>query len=192
MLGKIGLFDRDSELRDLEKYYRGCLSFGANYGVIVYGWRCIGKTMILKEFARRVRCIYINCIWISDPYLFLRLVLNFLPENVSNMFRLYVKEEDPMLVLRKAFEALMALSETRNGIAIVLDEFHVFVEKVSGRIVREKKIKKEVVINDILGLLKDVVEMKKAFWIFSTSLGWEKIREKITRPKKLRVHSLLF
>ena len=45
-------------------------------------------------------------------------------------------------------------------------------------------MKKEVVIDDVLGLLKDIVEIKKAFWVFSTSLGWEKVREKITKPKR--------
>ncbi len=184
MLGTKYIFDRETELRDLERYYKDCVSLGANCGVIVYGWRRVGKTTILKEFVRKVNGVYINCIWISDPYVFLRLVLDFLPTDLVGKFKIFLGEGDPMFVLRKAFDALISLAESTGKRAFVLDEFHIFVEKVSGRIAREKKAKKEVITDDVLGLLKDIVEAKKAFWIFSTSLGWEKVRETITRPKK--------
>ena len=178
------IFDREKELEDLEQMYRDCISKGITCGVIVYGWRRIGKTTILKEFARHVEGIYINCIWISDPYVFFRLIIDFIPDKIRPQFEFILSERDPMFVLRKAFDALLVLAEKTNRKVFILDEFHVFIEKISTRISREKRAKKEIVVDDVLGLLKDIVESKKAFWILSTSMGWEKIRERITRPKK--------
>ena len=178
------IFDRENELRDLEILYKNCLSRGIGCGVIVYGWRRIGKTTLLREFVRRVNGVYINCIWISDPYVFLRLILDFLPNDLRVKYKYFLDENDPMFVLRKAFDALLSLAEKTDRKAIVLDEFHIFVEKISTRISREKGMKKELVLDDVLGLLKDVIEAKKAFWILSTSMGWEKVRETIVRPRK--------
>lgn len=58
------------------------------------------------------------------------------------------------------------------------------MDKISLRIAREKKQPKDIVLSDVLGLLKEVVESKKAFWIFSSSIGWEKIKESIIKPKR--------
>ena len=58
------------------------------------------------------------------------------------------------------------------------------MDKISRRIAREKKQPKDIVLSDVLGLLKEVVESKKTFWIFSSSIGWEKIKESIIKPKR--------
>ena len=176
------IYNREKELSDLEHFYRLCVAKGISCGVLVYGWRRVGKTTILKEFVRSLGGVYINCIWISNPYVFLRVIMRFLPEEHLREAQLALHESDPIIVLKTAFDLLQKVGDRP---IVVLDEFHVFIEKMALRIARDKKTRKDIVVDDILGILKDAVESKRAFWVLSTSMGWAKIQETITKPRKI-------
>ena len=173
--------DREKELRFLAEYYRQCLEFGVNCGVLVYGWRRIGKTALLKRFADENDGVYIGCAWISDPRTLLRYAIEILedlaPEDFLEKYRLRLREDDLMLVLRSALEIFCHPEIYKRKLIVVPDEFHSLIEKMAYRIARETKKKKPVVKSDILWLIRDLVETKKAFWILSTSMGWAKIHE---------------
>jgi len=182
------MFDRDKEVSDLLKYFNNCISKGVNCGVLVYGWRRVGKTTILKAFIERVHGIYIDCIWISDPVVFVKTLMNhelFKNSDFEKEFKLILLEEDPFVMLKRAFDLLIELGSRVGKLAVVLDEFHIFVDKMATRIAREKRQSKQIVEDDILGLIKHVVETKSLFWVFSTSIGWRKLREKIIKSKKI-------
>jgi len=182
------MFDREKEINDLLKYYDDCFSKGINYGVIVYGWRRVGKTTILKAFLDKVDGAYIDGIWISDPVVFVKTIMDFpifKDKGFDKKFKLILLEEDPLVMLKQAFDLMIKFSSRVKKIAIILDEFHIFIDKISTRIAREKRQSKQIIESDILGLIKSIVESKKVFWIFSTSIGWEKLRERIIKPKKI-------
>jgi len=101
----------------LIKAYKNCIERGINCGLLVYGWRRVGKTTILKEFASRIGALYINCIWISDPYVFLKVVYNSIKERkLEREFKALMMEEDPLLVLKGAFDIILDYSQQRKNI----------------------------------------------------------------------------
>ena len=175
------MYNRERELMDLKKFYDQCFQKGINCGVLIYGWRRVGKTTLLKEFAKKMDGVYIDCVWISDPYVFAKTIAKFVTKELENEARLLLVEDDPLIMFKTSFELL---SKIREKPIIILDEFHVFLEKIATRIAREKKEKKEIVIDDLLGIIKDSIEEKNAFWIIATSLGWVKIKETLIKPRK--------
>lgn len=182
------MFDRVREINDLLQYFDNCISKGVNCGVLVYGWRRVGKTTILKAFVERVRGIYIDCIWISDPVVFVKTLMNhelLKNANLEKEFKLILLEEDPLVMLKQTFDLLIKLGSRAGKLAVVLDEFHIFIDKMATRIAREKHQSKQIVEDDILGLIKHVVETKSLFWVFSTSIGWRKLHEKIIKSRKI-------
>ena len=183
------MFDREKEVRDLLEYYNQCVARGINCGILVYGWRRVGKTTILKNLVKRINGIYLDCIWISDPFVFIKALLDQLKideHEKKQKLSLLLAEGDPLLLLKKAFDFILDYSTSlEQKLSIIMDEFHVFIDKIATRIARVRKQSKEIIIDDLLGLLKGIIESKKVFWIFATSIGWKKLRETLIKPKKL-------
>ena len=66
------------------------------------------------------------------------------------------------MLLRKTFEILNEASDyLKDKLIVALDEFHKFIDKMSLRIAREANKRKDIVYNDILWMLKDIMEKKK-------------------------------
>lgn len=173
---------RNRELQQLMEYYRQCCDRNINCAVLLYGWRRVGKSAFVRRFVGEVGGIVISCSWISDPRTFLIHVLDVMkrlcPRRLVEEYMHYVDEEDKMIVLRKAFEFFVRSSEELGKkLAVALDEFHILVDKLSYRIARETKKRKEVVESDILWLLREFLESKHVFWILLTSIGWAKLKE---------------
>lgn len=173
--------NRKEELEILRSYYDQCVKKNINCGVLIYGWRRVGKTALLQRFVEDLGGVYINCAWISDPKTFLHFVADSLggvaSKDFLEKFVFGLRIDDPMLTLRKALEIFCYPEVYGRKLVVVLDEFHNFVEKISYRISRETKKKKAIVKSDVLWLLREIIESKKAFWILSTSMGWARIHE---------------
>ena len=183
--------NREKELALLKAYYEQCLN-NVNCSVLLYGWRRIGKTVLMERFIEIENGILINCAWISDPRTFLAHVLKVVQEKFGMMSLLekyekaLLKEKDLMLILRSTFELLNELSmELERKLVVALDEFHLLVEKLAYRISRETRKSKEIVKSDILWLMREIMESRKVFWILSTSMGWAKIYEEFFSEKKM-------
>ena len=195
MLGPI-FVDREKELLDLKKFYEAGLR-GALGGLIIYGWRKVGKTLLVDKFLESVPGFRINCAWISDPETFATIVSEKLvgfigSHKLIDRLRILIHEEkNPMLLLRETFDVINSSSEIYGKkLVVALDEIHKFLDKISTRIAREVKKSKEVVYSDVLWMLKDIIEKKKVFWILLSSLGWVKLRE-LLEIKKIRENPLL-
>ncbi len=183
--------DREEELNLLDNLKSQCFEKKVNCGVLIYGWRRVGKTTLVKKFVSDNDGIMIDCSWISDPKTLLKQVLETLRGRGVNIDLLdkyekkLLKESEPMLILNSALNAILDFSESVNQKLIVaLDEFHVMLEKLAYRIARETKKRKDIVVNDILWLLRGIIESKKAFWILTTSMGWGKLKELYLRESK--------
>lgn len=180
MFGNDIFVNREKELELLEKYYKQCSELGVNCGILVYGWRRIGKTTLIKKFVEKNNGVYISCAWVSDPRTLLRYILEILkdiaPRDFLERYKLALND-DLMLVLRSALEIFCHPEVYERKIIVVLDEFQFLVEKLAYRIARETRKKKPVVKSDILWLIRDLIETKKAFWVLLTSMGWAKIHE---------------
>lgn len=188
--------DREKELADLEKFYELGIQ-GTIGGIIIYGWRKVGKSTLIDKFLEDKAGFRINCAWISDPETFAAIVKekirDLVGENqVVKDLAIHIHEvENPLLLLRKTFESINKLSElVGKKIIMALDEVHKFIEKMATRIARETKKKKEIARSDILWMLKDIIEEKKVFWILLSSIGWIKLRE-ILNIKSVEENPLL-
>ncbi len=178
-----GIFvNRGEELNRLKELYEQCCNREVNCAVLIYGWRRVGKTALIHKFLELVDGIWINCSWISDPRTFLVHVMNIIREKYGNKimenYAGIFEEEDKTLMLRRTLELLTKLSHRQDRkLVIVLDEFHLLIEKLAYRIARETRKRKEIVESDILWLLREFLESKNVFWILATSMGWAKIHE---------------
>ena len=167
--------NREKELEMLERYYMQCKSKKINCGVLVYGWRRVGKTALLRKFVKKHGGFLIDASWISDPRSFLIYVSKLVGRTESSLkFLSSSMASDLMLIFREGME-ILCTGDTFNIIAI--DEFHVMLDKISYRIARESGKRKNVVLNDLIWLLREFIESKKCFIILSTSMGWAKLKE---------------
>ena len=172
------LVDREAELGILESEYELCCK-GLRCGVLIYGWRRVGKTSLVKYFLERVReGIYINCAWLSNTFSLARKVGSIIAkfdESLSNEFLGRVLSvSDSEDVLYEALEAIDSLAKKRRKkLVVVLDEFHVFLENISKKIARIKREDIDRVKQRVYWFLKDLLERKNAMWILLSSIGWE-------------------
>lgn len=188
--------DREKELADLERFYRSCM-IGGNCGVLIYGWRRVGKSFLVDKFLEGKIGFKINCSWISDPETFLLTVAEELKRiNMSDLAdKLFLKlreEKNPLILLRDTFDVLNSVADIAKRLPVfALDEIHIFIEKLSTRISRETRKSKDIARSDILWMLKDVIERKKAFWILISSVGWKKLQENLMVTNKIGGNPLL-
>ncbi len=195
-MSSVVFVDRDVELQELRRLYEMSVK-GAICGVILYGWRKVGKSMLVDRFLEEVRGFRINCAWISDPETFCLVVIDKLRgllgdhEIIDYLRFLLYEEENPMVLLKKTFDVLNSMADIVGEKPVVaLDEVHKFIDKMATRISRELRKSKEVVYNDILWMLKGIFEEKKVFWILLSSIGWVKLRE-VLEIKKVKENPLL-
>lgn len=174
--------DREAELRILEAEYGLCRK-GLRCGILIYGWRRIGKTRLVKHFLERMGGgIYINCAWLSNTMSLassVRKSIARFDKTLSNTFWGKISSiKDPEHVLFESLETLNNLGKATGGkLIVVLDEFHVFIENIAKKIARIKRESINTVKERVFWFLKDILERKNVFWIFLSSLGWEKLEE---------------
>ncbi|MGQ4891618.1 MAG: AAA family ATPase [Candidatus Njordarchaeia archaeon] len=183
--------NREKELKTLEDYYYQCIDKNINCSLLIYGWRRVGKTALLEVFSRRKGGMFLNCSWISDPKTFFRYVLDSMKNtygelNLIKEYEIKLREkENPVWHFKIALDSIRNLAKHINIKPIViLDEFHIMVEKISYRVARETKKRKDVAMSDIMWLIRDALDSKEAFWILTTSMGWAKIRETYFSEKR--------
>ena len=188
--------DREKELEDLRRFYSLSIN-SAMGGIIVYGWRKVGKSMLIDKFLEEVPGFRINCAWISDPETFGWVVIDKLQrlledDKILSNLRLSILEKGNLMVLlKKIFDTINIASSAYGAkLVVALDEIHKFLDKIATRIARESKKSKSIVYNDILWMLKDVIEKKEVFWILMSSVGWVKLRE-ILEISKIKENPLL-
>ena len=175
--------DREAELKALESEYELCRK-GVRCGVLVYGWRRVGKTSLVKYFLKNMGGgIYINCAWLSNTMSLASKVRESIAEfdeTLSNIFWGKISSiEDPEQILYEALETMDSLAKKmeKTKLIIVLDEFHVFLENIAKKIARIKRENINTVKERVFWFFKDLLERKNAFWILLSSIGWEKLEE---------------
>ncbi len=182
-MSEVNIFvNREKELQQLDNYFKQCRYKGVNCGILIYGWRRVGKTTLLREFVRRNGGYLIESSWISDPRSFLIYVLKLTGKTKESTYLLSSAfSSDLTMVFRSGMDILCS-SNTSN--IIILDEFHILLDKLSYRIARETGKRKDIVLNDLAWLIREFVESKKCFIILATSMGWAKIKELYFPEKK--------
>ena len=172
--------DREKELRSLEESYRFFLS-GHSRGVLVYGYRKVGKTKLIEKFIEGKKGIIIDLSTARSVRLLCRLLVNKLSGFTPLLVRCNVSDT------LDAFTEVISLpikivEKLGTNIVIALDEFHIPIEKISTKIARESREKKEKVIGDMLWAIRHAIySTQKIFWIFISSIGWKKIQEYISK-----------
>ncbi|MBW1714823.1 MAG: ATP-binding protein [Deltaproteobacteria bacterium] len=136
----MAFFNREIEFRQLEKM----ASSGQKEMLVLYGRRRLGKTTLLREFARKHPALFLSCP-LSTSSEALRLFQN----------QMAVAFEEPLLgqtlfpgwseAMRFAFE-----EASKQGIAVIFDEFPYLMRSVAG-------------IDSVIQHIWD--EMDRAIWI---------------------------
>ncbi len=187
-----GLFvDREEELKFLKKQYDSFMRGGV-VGVIVYGVRRVGKTRLVEEFIRDKPHVVINCAYISSArHFYIRMIIecketfelsdDWMGKKL-NLLSLGIPEKEVFIEALKA--PILIAEQVGQNIIVFLDEIHVFLDKLANRIAKEERSSKRRALLDLLWALKSVTERGRVFWILSSSLGWEKIREIMQRHTK--------
>jgi len=188
--------NREEELNRLHELYNSFLK-GARIGVLVYGLRRVGKTRLIQEFIKDKASIEVNCAFIGDAKQFYNKILTLILERFNPPDEWIKKVDNIMNTISSeigsyeyALNMLVKISEMTNlKIVAFLDEFHLFLDKLSVKVAREEKTNKKRATLDLLWVLKSVVDKGRVFFILSSSLGWEKIQELMQR--KTKEHPLL-
>jgi len=172
--------NREKELQLLEESYRMFLE-GHSKGVLVYGFRKVGKTRLIEEFLKKKLGIIIDLSAARTITLLKRIFIERLSQ-FDEKIELTLSGE-PLEDLRNILLLPQKIAyKIRKKMIIALDEFHVMIEKVSSKIARKLGMKKEKVISDILWIIRNVINSSPdVFWIFISSIGWEKLQEYISR-----------
>jgi len=183
--------DRREELEFLEKQYNSFIRGGVA-GVVVYGVCRVGKTRLIEEFVRDKPHVSINCAYIgSARHFYIRII-----RECAEIFGLssdWLRKKLDLLgidipekeIFIEALKVLLSIADRINqNIVAFLDEIHLLLDKLANRIAREERSSKRRAILDLLWALKSVAEKGKVFWILSSSLGWEKLREIMQRRTK--------
>jgi len=184
--------DREEELEALKLEYELCRK-DVRCGVLVYGWRRVGKTSLVKHFLENMGGgIYINCAWLSNTKSLASKVRESIArfdETLSNIFWGRISSiDDPEHILYEALETIDSLAKKtkKAKLIVVLDEFHVFLENVAKKIARTKRENINTVKERVSWFLKDLLERKNAFWILLSSIGWEKLEELMSLRKRAK------
>ena len=172
--------DREKELKSLEESYKFFLS-GHSRGVLVYGYRKVGKTRLVEKFIERKKGIIIDLSTARSVRLLCRLIVS----KLSTLTPLSVRCDVPDTL--DAFVDVISLpvrivEKLETNIVVALDEFHIPIEKISAKIARKSGERKERVISDMLWAIRHAIySTRKIFWIFISSIGWKKIQEYISK-----------
>ena len=172
--------DRERELRALEESYRFFLS-GHSRGVLVYGYRKVGKTRLIEKFIENKKGVIMDLSTARSVRLLCRILVNKLSTLTSLSISCDVS--DSLEVFYDVISLPTKVAEKLNtNVIIALDEFHIPIEKISAKIARERGEKKEKIIGDMLWAIRQTIHStQKIFWIFISSIGWKKIQEYISK-----------
>ena len=171
--------DRDKELRVLDRLLRARLR-GANYYVLIYGIRRIGKTSLVNHFLRKRVGFRMDCSGIVTGGDFFRAIYSNLKNlKVSERFLDVLKSyaglyqrplDDDFQMVKHSFDLLNNCADKIEYIIVALDEFHLFIENVSTLRLRGGGLAKE----RLLWFLRDNIQRlrENIFLIILTSAGF--------------------
>lgn len=173
--------NRKEELEFLERLYN-MYKKRTIAGVIVYGIRRVGKTTLIEKFLADKNYIKIVCGGISNSRSFLLEILDTVQQKFGLEFPSYAsllmsKDISEKMFFWRTLKLLNDVSGKLKELVVFLDEVHIMLDAIARRISREEKTNTERGLLDMLWIMKGIMEEKKAFWILSASLGWEKTRE---------------
>ena len=163
--------NREKELEWLESLYKARVK-GANYNVLIYGLRRVGKTALIMKFIEKAQGIYFNLAYVTDEKELIEALVD------KGIISSYNKLEG-LTALKSFFNFLDNYAKSLNRIVpIALDEFHILIENLAYKISSREKIRYKKAQEKIFWFLKGAIETSKnIFWIFSTSLSWHLIEK---------------
>ena len=175
--------DRHEELAWLERQYSLFLR-GVTTGVLVYGIRRVGKTTLIDRFLQNREHLKVVCAGISNSRGFFLEIL----EVAERKFGIreekiywegWLRKDNPeKVIFKQALSFLNSMSELmRKRYIVFLDEVHLMLDRIAKKVAREENTNVERALLDLFWIFKGCAEEKKVFWILTTSVGWEKLRE---------------
>lgn len=171
--------NRESELQILTSLLKARLN-GANYFVLIYGIRRIGKSRLVDEFLKDKIGFRADCSSIVTGgdlfkiiYSNLRsLKANFRFSDVLKKYEgMYIRPlEDDFEMIKICFDMINECAEKVDYLIVALDEFHSFIENISSLRLRGGELGKE----RLLWLLRDRIQRLRynVFLIILTSAGF--------------------
>ncbi len=171
--------NRDAELKLLDRLFHARLR-GANYYVLIYGIRRVGKTSLVNHFLRGRVGFRIDCSGIVTGGDFFRAIYSNLKTlKISESCRdvlesyagLYERPlNDDLRMVKYSFELLNNCADKIEYLIVALDEFHLFIENISTLKLRGGDFAKE----RLLWVLRDNIQRlrENIFLIILTSAGF--------------------
>ena len=171
--------DRETELRVLDRLFRARLR-GANYYVLIYGIRRVGKTSLVDRFLVGKVGFRVDCSSIVTGGDFFRAIYSNLRnlevserfyDVLENYAGLYQRPlDDDFQMVKHSFDLLNNCADKIEYIIVALDEFHAFIENVSTLRFRGGDLAKE----RLLWFLRDNIQRlrENIFLIILTSAGF--------------------
>ena len=173
--------DREEELKALENAF-DMFRRGHLHGVLVYGFRKVGKTALVRRFVEKHGGYLLDLSWVNSVESLVKLVTQRVGIALDNM------PEDPADVIAVALKGIdEKLSEEGRVAPVVLDEFHVLLERLPKKIAKRYGLRMNEVFTDIVWKLRSVItSSRNAFWILVSSVGWVMLREYLEERKKAK------
>ncbi len=181
--------NRREELNYLEKQLE-LFHKGLSNGIIIYGIRRVGKTTLIREFMKNKKHIEINCGGLSTIHSLFNEVTHTIKSKFGEekipreIYGDFIEAPNQKLKFKRTLELLVKASDKIGNYIVFMDEFHIFLDKIAKKIAKEEHTNTERALLDIFWILKDIIERGKIFWLLSTSIGWEKLREFLQMKKK--------
>ena len=155
--------DREKELQALTSLLKARLD-GANYFVLIYGIRRVGKSRLVDEFLRDKMGFRADCSSMVTGGDFFKVIYSNL-KNLKDNLRfsdvlkkyegMYIRPlEDDFEMIKISFDMINECAEKVDYLIVALDEFHSFIENISSLRLRGGESAKE----RLLWLLRDRIQ----------------------------------
>lgn len=173
--------DREYELKNLDEMYSMFLK-GHSHGVIVYGFRKVGKTTLVRRFIENKRGIWLDLSWVNSVESLARIVATTIERDIE------YNREDPVEAIAEILGSIEFHARENNvRIPAALDEFHILVERLPIKLSRKYGLRRDEVFVDLLWKLRGIITSSThVFWILVSSVGWAKIREYLSERQKAK------
>jgi len=173
--------NREEEFRALEDAF-DMFRRGHLHGVIVYGFRKVGKTALVRRFVEKHSGYLLDLSWVNSVESLAKLVSQRVGVALDNL------PGDPAEAIAVALKRIdEKLSEEGRVSPVVLDEFHVLLERLPKKIAKRYGLRMDEIFTDIVWKLRGVItSSRNAFWILVSSVGWVMLREYLEERKKAK------
>ncbi|MEX0567654.1 MAG: ATP-binding protein [Candidatus Njordarchaeota archaeon] len=170
--------NRKNEFKKLEESYRLFL-MGHSQGVLIYGFRKVGKTRLIEEFLKDKNGLLIDL----SPARSLKALCRIIVDRLTKLSKVNFDCKIDLDSLVNLFLLPQKIASKNNiNLIIAFDEFHIPLEKISSNLSRVLGEKKERIISDILWSIRSAItNSKNVFWILISSIGWKKLQDYISR-----------